>query len=302
MTSWTWATVTALAPLRLQLDGDSAPIPITPDSLVDPLTLDVGDRLRVELSDAKRIIVLGRSGGADVNVNWGALAAAANLIINGDFRVNQRGASSGTSLASGAYFLDRWKSLAATNAVTWTGDGTAGRVLTIPASKSIAQVIERTDVPAGDYTVAWTGSAAARVYNVGDTPPAYSSGVNQITVTLDGAADVVVEFGPGSLSEVAAYPGSTAYPFRRRRYADELERCRLDQAGKATSGSGWTTVSFPRAYAVAPVVLAAPEVTANQYSVIANVTTSGFDVGVVATAPGTFVAGVTVGWSASGIR
>ena len=57
-----WATVTAVSPLRIKLDGDTAAIPATPDSLTDPATLVVDDRVRCELSD-RRVVIVGRSGG-----------------------------------------------------------------------------------------------------------------------------------------------------------------------------------------------------------------------------------------------
>jgi hypothetical protein len=36
---WSWATVTATAPLRVQLDGESAALDVTPDTLVSPLAV-----------------------------------------------------------------------------------------------------------------------------------------------------------------------------------------------------------------------------------------------------------------------
>lgn len=59
---FTWGTVTAINPLRIQLDGDTVALPITPDSLVDPLTLAVADRVRVEMS-VRRAVIVGRSQG-----------------------------------------------------------------------------------------------------------------------------------------------------------------------------------------------------------------------------------------------
>ena|GEM_PF-6930087 len=61
-----WATVTGVNPLRITLDGDTEPLPFAPDSLIDPLTLVVADRLRVELS-GNRLAVLGRMRGAAVS-------------------------------------------------------------------------------------------------------------------------------------------------------------------------------------------------------------------------------------------
>ena len=51
-----------MSPLRIKLDGDTSAIPVTPDSLTDPATLVVDDRVRTELS-GNRLVVLGRVGG-----------------------------------------------------------------------------------------------------------------------------------------------------------------------------------------------------------------------------------------------
>jgi hypothetical protein len=56
ITSFKWATVATSNPLSIKLDGDSAPLALIPDSLVDPLTLVPGDRVRVELSLRKAVI------------------------------------------------------------------------------------------------------------------------------------------------------------------------------------------------------------------------------------------------------
>ena len=153
-----------------------------------------------------------------------ALVTGRNKIINGKFRVNQRAAASGTSLGSGTYFLDRWKSTSATNSCTWTGDDIHGRTVTVPASKTIAQVIERGNLPAGEYVLSWTGTAQARVYNSGaGSPPSYAS--SPVLVTLNGAADVVVEFNAGTVSKVQLEPGDKPTPYEDILIGDELAKC-----------------------------------------------------------------------------
>ena len=75
--TFTWATVTAVNPLAIKLDGDSASLGLIPDSLVDPLSLTVGDRVRVEQS-LRRVVVHGRSGGdVPAGVVWSAALATA---------------------------------------------------------------------------------------------------------------------------------------------------------------------------------------------------------------------------------
>lgn len=60
--SFKWATVTTVTPLRIRLDGDTDPLPVTPDSLVKPANLAVGVRVWVQ-SYRKRVYVLGAAGG-----------------------------------------------------------------------------------------------------------------------------------------------------------------------------------------------------------------------------------------------
>lgn len=62
ITSFKWATVKAIGPLAIQLDGDTAPLALIPDSLIDPQLLKVNDRVRVELS-LRKVVIHGKSSG-----------------------------------------------------------------------------------------------------------------------------------------------------------------------------------------------------------------------------------------------
>ena len=120
-----------------------------------------------------------------------ANAASVNLLLNSNFALNQRAYVSAANLASGTYGFDRWKSNYTNTTLTFTAS-TQGQSLTINASGGLQQVIEQGLVPAGTYTLAWTGTATGRVYNSGGTPPSYAA--SPITFTADGTANVVVEF------------------------------------------------------------------------------------------------------------
>jgi hypothetical protein len=63
MTSFTWATVKTVGPLSIQLDGDSAPLALIPETLIDPLELLVGSRVRVELS-LRKVVIHGVASGS----------------------------------------------------------------------------------------------------------------------------------------------------------------------------------------------------------------------------------------------
>lgn len=150
---------------------------------------------------------------------WDAVGGTTgdNLIINSTFQINQRGYASGAALASGVYGFDRWKSGAAGTTLTFTA-APAGQVVTINAGGVIQQVVERANViAAGSHVISWTGGTTARVYNVGAVAPAYA--VSPILVTLDGLADVVVEFtAVGSalpVSNVKLEAGSSPTVFSR---------------------------------------------------------------------------------------
>ena len=150
-----------------------------------------------------------------------------NKIINGDFRINQRGYTSGSNLASGAYGFDRWKSNYTNTTLTFTS-APQGQTVTINVGGSVRQIIERANMPAGTYVLSWTGTAIGSVFNSGATAPV--GVLSPLVVTLDGSADVVVEFGPAgagtaTLGNVQLEAGSVASAFERRPIGTELALC-----------------------------------------------------------------------------
>lgn len=147
-----------------------------------------------------------------------------NRIINGDFRINQRAYVSGTSLASGTFCFDRWKSLQAATTVTFTS---APQGQMVALNGYIGQVIERAQLPAGTYTLSWEGNAQGRIYRVGDTAPAMANG--PITFDCDGTTDVAVEFigsGESRLFRVQLELGTVATPFEQEDYGLSLRKCK----------------------------------------------------------------------------
>ena len=208
--TWTWATVTQASPLRIKVDGDTTALDATTGDLVGSLA--VSDRVRVHLhSDG--IIVTGIQGGGN--------RSNPNLLINSNFMVNQRGYVSGTDLALNAYGFDRWKASTATSRMTFT-TAPQGQQVTIASGDSFAQLIERANVPAGTYTLSWQGTTSGLAVNDGGGA---SSALSPITVTLDGSANVRVQFAPGTLSNVKLERGPTATPYQPPIYADALRAC-----------------------------------------------------------------------------
>jgi hypothetical protein len=164
-----------------------------------------------------------------------------NILINGAFEINQRAYVSAANLASGSYGFDRWKSTFTNTTLTYTS-APQGQEVTINSGGSIEQIVERANLPAGTYTLSWTGTATGRVYNTGATPPSYAA--SPITVTLDGLANVEVEFtasgGTRTLSQVQLEAGSTATAFRRNANSleGELAACQRYYYRSAPESSG----------------------------------------------------------------
>jgi hypothetical protein len=149
-----------------------------------------------------------------------------NVLINGEFRINQRGYTSGSNLASGSYGFDRWKSTFTNTTLTFTS-APQGQIVTINSGGSVEQVIERENVSAGTYVLSWTGTATGRVYNTGATPPSYAA--SPIVVTLDGLANVEVEFtasgGTRTLWKPQLEQNFQPTPFEQRPIGAELALC-----------------------------------------------------------------------------
>ena len=177
-----------------------------------------------------------------------------NVIINGNFEINQRAYVSAANLASGAYGFDRWKSTFTNTTLTYTS-APQGQEVTINSGGSIEQIVERQNLPAGTYTLSWTGTATGRVYNTGATPPSYAA--SPITVTLDGLANVEVEFtasgGTKTLSKVQLESGSSATPFKRNASSVQGELAACQRYFYRSQGNIETSVTTSGASVAAPL-------------------------------------------------
>jgi len=171
-----------------------------------------------------------------------------NLLLNSNFAINQRAYVSAANLASGSYGFDRWKSNFTNTTLTFTAS-TQGQSVTINAGGGLQQVIEQGLVPAGTYTLSWTGTATGRVYNSGGTPPSYAA--SPVTFTADGTANVVVEYTAVSttktLSKVQFNAGTnTTWSLATPTLQSELAACKYyyDKRGGLTGTSAILSVAM----------------------------------------------------------
>lgn len=116
-----------------------------------------------------------------------------NLIINGGFRINQRGAST-KSQSAGVYGYDRWKGHA----------------------NGIEQVVEGAGVPSGKVTLSWLGGGTGYINGTSGTTPL------TVSVPSDTNISVVV---PDTSDNVQLEIGDTATDFEYRPIGEELALC-----------------------------------------------------------------------------
>ena len=245
------AIVTSVGPLRIMIDGDTEPIPFTPKSLIDPATLAVGDVVHADQS-GHRLVVLGRVGGL-------GLVSGRNLIINGDFRINQRGYVSGDANGS-VYRFDRWRTERG-GATTFT-ESSQGQVITLADGATAEQVIEERDMPAGDYVVSWVGTANIAV--IGETTYLTSPFV----YSHDGVGNVSIRAYayPGSsktLHNVKVERGTNPTPFVPRLYGEEFALCqryyrKMGPAGGGTSSLAGFGSQFSTTLGQVPILFSPP--------------------------------------------
>ena len=147
-----------------------------------------------------------------------------NIVINGDFRVNQIGYVSGAALAANIYGHDQWKAGASGGDYSFTQLKSSTQI-TIDAGKSLIQPIEDANVEGGSYVLSWTGTAQARAGVNTLTPSgAYAASPLSISGQTAGTA-MSVEFNSGTVGAVKLETGSVATPFVMRAYDRELRAC-----------------------------------------------------------------------------
>lgn len=158
----------------------------------------------------------------------GGTGANGNILINGDFSINQR-VFAGGSLANGIYGHDRWKALGGTAVYSVAGDhtvtltsGTLAQIVEAPSLAGLAVTLSVEGLSGGSLAVdieGQTGSIAAASGRSGVTLAVPSGSTGNITVKLTPTAGAV------SFRNVKLEYGSVATQWQPRPIAQELLLC-----------------------------------------------------------------------------
>jgi hypothetical protein len=139
-----------------------------------------------------------------------------NVIINGNFSINQRVVSGTVVLTAGSYGHDRWKAGASGCTYTFATSNNI-TILTISAG-SLIQVIEGNNLVSDTYCLSWSGTAQGKI-------GAGSYGASGITGSATGGTNLNIEFSVGTLSLIQFEKNLAPTPFEHRFFADELRLC-----------------------------------------------------------------------------
>lgn len=169
-------------------------------------------------------------------LNGSTTGTLRNLLINGNFAINQRGYVSGSALTAGSYAHDRWKAGASgcTYSFTQAKPDTTINIL----AGTLKQIIEDTSVEGGSYVLSWTGTATVRI-NGGS----YSTGPIAVTGLAAGVA-IEIEASTGTLGNVQFEPGASQTAFERRPLAYEQVACERYFRWLPLSASGFSYAGY----------------------------------------------------------
>lgn len=139
-----------------------------------------------------------------------------NLIINGNFNVNQSEISGSIVRPAGIYSLDRWK--AGSGGCTYTFSTTNGVTTLNITAGTIVQVVEGNNLKSGTYSLSWAGTAQGRIGG-----GAFSA--SGVTGAVVGGTNLSIEFGTGTLALVQLEFGTNVTPFEYRPFSAEMDLC-----------------------------------------------------------------------------
>ena len=152
-----------------------------------------------------------------------------NLIINGNFRINQRAYASGAALSNYLYFHDRWQDGTGNSNTAYTfTQGVPDTLITITAG-ALEQPVEPQNVAGGSYVLSWAGTCAMRIVysNASGTQVNGASGPSPqaISGVPAGARLFAQTTSTGTLGLVQLEAGTVPTAFERRLIGTELALC-----------------------------------------------------------------------------
>ena len=217
-----------------------------------------------------------------VDQTLGPAGIGDNRIINGNFAINQRTTVTNTALAAAAYGHDRWKAGAAGCTYTFTA-ALPDTTITITAG-TLTQIIEAGVIEGGVYTLSWTGTAQARVWQ--GTPTGSYAASPLTTASLTAGTNTVVEFNAGTVTRVKLEIGSVATPFNRQSLAKSRADCqryyqiitgsgRVLAVGVNNTFANSVSWQFMRASPTCTLIAAGSRSNSNSISITASNTNSG---------------------------
>lgn len=116
-----------------------------------------------------------------------------NLLLNANFSVNTLGQVNGNAAIDQVNFFtfDGWQLANGTDALSWTYEFGVN-TLTVPAN-GLKQTIPGMYIPAGSYTIGWTGTATCTI----DGNPVLDGDI----ISYAGGTDIEVVFSDGTLAK-----------------------------------------------------------------------------------------------------
>jgi|SRR5580692_2316397 hypothetical protein len=195
------------------------------DARVPVTELPVGDAPNhlVQLDSAGKLPALDGS----QLINLPPVVTPENLVLNGNFAINQRRYVSGaaSSLGSSSYRHDGWRFGSYT--FEPSTEDPRDTIVTITGATPLNQVIAGLAVAGGTYTLSWTGSALGRLAVGANVAPTGVPQPSPIVVNnVNQGAGFQIDFQPGgTLGNVQLIPGSVVLPFQRLPFEVELIRC-----------------------------------------------------------------------------
>ena len=171
----------------------------------------------------------------------------ANLIINGNFNINQRAYVSGTATGvANQYTLDRWRVVVLGQNAAFAASGN-GNIVTAPAG-GVEQPIEGAMINSTTCAINWVGTASCLVDGI-----ARAKGASFPTTI---GTNCLVRFSNGTVSQVQVNTGAlvASFDFRprsieaglcKRYYRFQNWRWQGSAAGLGGPGMGWTWVYEP---------------------------------------------------------